>query len=217
MIRGIPISQLEPHPETSNRMSAACLTKLTRHIASTGRYEPLIVRPHPRAPGKYQVINGHHRLRVLKAIGHKRAKCVVWEMDDDQARLYLATLNRLSGADIPERRAALIAGLLKSANLEELSEQLPDDKKQIEMIRTVAHTEPDGLAALRDARAKRIHGNVILDFIVTQGDAKIINFALDRIVEESRGRLSRGRALARLARLYVKRISLRLGHLQSAA
>jgi len=187
-------------------MSAAAFKKLRRHIESTGRYEPLVVRPHPQEQDKFQVINGHHRLRVLKAIERKRAMCVVWNIDDDHARLYLATLNRLSGTDIAERRAALIANLLKSFDLEDLAERLPDDKKHIEAIRALAHAEPIELAALRNIGARTVQGSIILDFMVTEADARAINFALDQIVERSRGRLSRGRALARLACLYVKNI-----------
>ena len=94
MVTEVEISRLLPHPENSNRMDVETLSKLRRHIESTGRYEPLVVRPHPTEDGRFQVINGHHRLQVLKALGHTKARCVIWEVDDDQARLYLATLNR---------------------------------------------------------------------------------------------------------------------------
>ena len=104
VLNEIAVESLVRHPENSNHMSAETLGKLRRHIERTGRYEPLTVRPHPREAGKFEVLNGHNRLRVLRAIGHKSARCVVWDVDDDQARLYLATLNRLAGSDIPERR-----------------------------------------------------------------------------------------------------------------
>ena len=106
----IPIELLLEHPENSNLMNAETAQKLRRHIEQTGRYEPLTVRPHPSEEGKFQVINGHNRLKVLRTLKFEKANCVVWNLDEQQARLYLATLNRLSGKDIPERRAALLAG-----------------------------------------------------------------------------------------------------------
>lgn len=93
-------------------MPAHVLRKLRSHLGRSGRYEPLVVRPHPELPGRFQLLNGHHRLRVLKELGHNSVRCLVWDVDDDQARLYLATLNRLAGHDIPERRATLIENLL---------------------------------------------------------------------------------------------------------
>jgi ParB family chromosome partitioning protein len=128
MVTDIEISRLLPHPENSNRMDTETLSKLRRHIEGTGRYEPLVVRPHPIEEGKFQVINGHHRLQVLKALGQTEARCVIWEVDDDQTRLYLATLNRLSGEDIPERRALLIGSLLGSFETDDLAGLLPEKR-----------------------------------------------------------------------------------------
>ncbi len=48
-LRWIPLDRLEPHPENANRMPPRLLEKLKAHIARTGRYEPLVVRPLPRA------------------------------------------------------------------------------------------------------------------------------------------------------------------------
>ncbi|NIM06759.1 MAG: ParB N-terminal domain-containing protein, partial [Armatimonadetes bacterium] len=66
MVTEIDISRILPHPENSNWMDVETLSKLRRHIEGTGRYEPLIVRQHPAEKDKFQVINGHHRLQVLK-------------------------------------------------------------------------------------------------------------------------------------------------------
>ena len=108
MSQEIAIDDLVPHPENCNRMDDETLEKLKRHIKSTGRYELITARPHPLEPGKYQVINGHHRLKVLKELGYENAKCLIWDINDDQARLYLATLNRLSGEDVAEGRVILL-------------------------------------------------------------------------------------------------------------
>lgn len=131
VLQDIPVELLVPHPENSNFMDAETLKKLRRHIERTGRYEPLTVRPHPSEACKFQVINGHNRLRVLRALNHQRAHCLVWNLDDDQTRLYLATLNRLSGKDVPEHRATLLENLLGTFDIDELSALLPDDRKQM--------------------------------------------------------------------------------------
>ena len=204
MIKRIPISQLEPHPENSNYMDADSLKKLRRHIESTGRYEPLTVRPHPSEEGKFQVVNGHHRLRVLRAIGHKEADCAVWNIDDNHARLYLATLNRLRGTDIPERRAVLIENLLKCFDADQLSGLLPDDKRQIEEIQRLASIQLDDLEELASPGKEKMKPNIILDFMVIEDDAKVINLALDLVIESAQDDVSRSHALVHLARHYIK-------------
>ena len=130
-IQEISVKLLIEHPENCNFMNAATAQKLRRHIEQTGRYEPLTVRKHPVEEGKFQVVNGHNRLRVLRALKYENANCVVWDLDDRQTRLYLATINRLSGKDVPERRAALLNNLLQYFDIDELTSLIPDEKNRL--------------------------------------------------------------------------------------
>src|SRR2546422_1171868 len=73
--RMVPLDDLLPHPLNSNVMSPDLQAKLRAHIKRTGRYPFLVVRPHPDQPGKYQVLDGHHRVAVLRDLGHTEARC----------------------------------------------------------------------------------------------------------------------------------------------
>lgn len=201
-LQDIPVDLLVAHPENSNFMAAETLKKLRRHIERTGRYEPLTVRPHTWEEGKFQVINGHNRLRVLRALNYQTAHCVVWNLDDDQTRLYLATLNRLSGNDVPERRAALLENLLATFDVGELSSLLPDDRKQIEELKRLSHLELDEFAE-RTSVEKHFQVPVILNFMLEEPEAKEVNLALDLILNAEKGELSRSQALVRLAHFYL--------------
>ncbi len=203
VLQDIPIDRLMPHPENSNHMTAEMLRKLRRHIERTGRYEPLTVRPHPNAEGKYEILNGHNRLRVLRAIGRDSARCVVWDVDDDQARLYLATLNRLAGSDIPERRAALLEGLLGTFDIAELSALLPDDRRQLEELERFSRLGLEDLVARGAADKHESRLPVILDFVLEEAEAKEVNLALDMIRASEEEGISGGQALVRLARFYL--------------
>jgi len=110
-VKSIAIAQLTAHPANANRMSKANFAKLVRNIERTGRYEPLIVRPQPKKKGFFQIINGHHRCRALKKLGIKQADAIVWDIDDSQTDIFLATLNRLCGTDETAKKAALIKRL----------------------------------------------------------------------------------------------------------
>jgi len=136
--RNIDIQRIDPHPHNANVMSADAMKKLARHIQRTRRYEALVVRPRGGTDDepRYQVLNGHHRLEVLRRLGHQRVRCEVWDVDDREALLLLATLNRLEGRDDPSRRAALLARLAgqdnSAADLAKLARLLPENRAALE-------------------------------------------------------------------------------------
>ncbi|MFW6060171.1 MAG: ParB/RepB/Spo0J family partition protein [Phycisphaeraceae bacterium] len=128
----IPLEQLRPHPHNSNVMPERLLARLTAHIERTDRYPPLIVRP--LGDGTYQILDGHHRAEALRRLGRAAARCVAWEVDDDEALLLMATLNRLEGDDDASKRAALLARLSERHDLKTLAAQLPERSEQLKKL-----------------------------------------------------------------------------------
>ena len=57
----VPLDRLRPHPANPNRMDPERRATLARHIEGSGRYPPLVVRPHPTEPEAYQLLDGHVR------------------------------------------------------------------------------------------------------------------------------------------------------------
>jgi ParB-like chromosome segregation protein Spo0J len=149
--RPIALDRLRPHPRNSNVMPGKLLKKLTEHIGRTGRYPPVIVRP---LGADYQVLDGHHRVQALRALGHCEARCEVWEVDDREALVLLATLNRLEGADDPRKRGALIGALRETAALPDLAKLLPEETGRLAALSRLHDApppEPLPPDALRDA------------------------------------------------------------------
>ncbi len=132
-IQSIPLDKLVPHPDNPNKMSRATFAKLVRNIKRTGRYEPLIVRT-CKEQDCFQIINGHHRALALKQLGKKEADCVVWDIDDGQADILLATLNRLCGQDVLDKKLALLKRLSEKMQSSELAKLLPQTKAQLEKL-----------------------------------------------------------------------------------
>lgn len=112
-------------------MPEALADKLAEEIARTGHYPPIVVRPYLDG---YQILDGHHRVMVLRRLGHETAHCVVWDVDDQDALLFLATLNRLSGEDDPRKRAALVSELRQSLGVDALAKRLPEDAEKIQKL-----------------------------------------------------------------------------------
>jgi len=133
-IESIAIDKLVAHPDNPNRMSKANFAKLVRHIEQTGRYEPLTVRPCPGVPGSFQIINGHHRWQALAQLGYKTADAIVWDIDDAQTHILLATLNRLGGSDILAKKLALLKKLTHQIQPKELAKLLPQTARRIKRL-----------------------------------------------------------------------------------
>lgn len=204
--RMISIEDLRPHPLNSNVMPDDLREKLRAHIHRTGRYPFLVVRPHPDEPGCFQVLDGHHRVEVLRELGHKEARCDVWSVDDREAKLLLATLNRLQGQDLPIRRAQLIHELLGEMSATDLAGLLPETDKQLEELHALLEFPADEIAALLAEQAAEDEKVLprVLTFVVTPEQEETIDRAVDLASDGTVGRDRKARGLANLARHFLK-------------
>jgi len=133
-IVSIPIEKLVAHPDNPNRMSRAKLTKLVRNIQRTGLYEPLVARPSPCGQGLFQIIHGGSRCEALRELGYKKVDAVVWDVDDVETDILLATLNSLEGRNVLDKKLALLKKLNGSIEARELAKLLPQSASQIKRL-----------------------------------------------------------------------------------
>ncbi|MEM7680953.1 MAG: ParB/RepB/Spo0J family partition protein [Planctomycetota bacterium] len=154
----LPLDRLAPHPDNANRMPAELFDKLVDHLRRDDRYPPLIVRPVPQPtpaqrddskPGQaslagptHQLLDGHHRARALQQLGRTSAHCVIWDVDDTQALVLLATLNRLQGDDDPRKRSDLVAKLAEQIDVPDLADRLPEDAERLRLLLRVRLAPP---------------------------------------------------------------------------
>lgn len=141
-LRHIPLDRLVAHPDNPNRMSRGNFEKLVRNIERSGRYEPLVVRPCPGRRGFFQIINGCHRCEALRRLGHPTAEAVVWNIDDEQTDVLIATLNRLGGRDALDKKTALLRRLGRRIPIRKLARLLPQTLGQIERLTTDGPPRP---------------------------------------------------------------------------
>ncbi len=203
--RTIPLDDLLPHPLNSNLMPEDLRNKLKTHIKRTGRYPFLIARPHPDQDGRYQVLDGHHRVAILKELGHAAARCDVWDVDDREAKLLLATLNRLQGQDLPIKRAQLIHEMLGETSLADLSGLLPETDKQIEELHALLEFPAEEVAALLEEQAAEAEKVLprVMSFVVTPEQEQIIEQAVELASDGTPGRDRKAKGLTNLAKHYV--------------
>jgi hypothetical protein len=216
--RMVALDDLVAHPLNSNVMPPDLQEKLKAHIRRTGRYPFLVVRPHPEEPGRFQVLDGHHRVAILRELGHTEARCDVWSVDDHEARLLLATLNRLQGQDLPIRRAQLIHELLGEVSAEDLAGLLPETDKQLEELHALLEFPVDETARLLDeeaAEAEKVLPRV-MSFVVSPEMEEVIERAVELASDGTPGRDRRARGLANLADYFLKEKTDEQGHRQTS-
>jgi ParB-like chromosome segregation protein Spo0J len=201
----IPLGDLVPHPLNPNVMPDELKAKLAANIRASGRYPPLIVRP--LDSGSFQILDGHQRADVLRALGETTAVCYVWPASDEEALILIATLNRLEGQDVPGRRVALIAELQAHETLAELARLLPEDEAQLEATLDLLDFDVEGLLARLTEEADRAsaEGPQLFSFAVEAEDAPTVEQAVNRAMSTLSGRNRRGGVLVLLARQYLER------------
>jgi ParB-like chromosome segregation protein Spo0J len=193
----IAIEKLAAHPDNPNRMSKGNFAKLVRNIERTGRYEPLVVRPcpatnchscesrNPDTGGKgkrdcFQIINGHHRLRALQELGYKAVDAIVWDIDDGDTDILLATLNRLGGSNVLQKKLALVERLNKRTKARDLAKLLPHTAGQIERF---SQMSAGRLAPVTPAKPVTVNPRVFF-----------LDNAQQAIVEEAMSLVRKGRS-----------------------
>jgi ParB/RepB/Spo0J family partition protein len=191
-VQTIQLNKLVAHPGNPNRQSKVNFAKLVRNIERTGKYEPLIVRRHPKRKGYFQVINGHHRCKALEQLGYKQANVIVWDVDDEQTDILLATLNRLGGSDELSKKLVLLRRLNENFKTRELSKLLPQTSRQIEQLVNL-HVPAVPAPAT---------GNFLnpLVFFVTDGQKRIIEDAMS-LAEDKNDKPKAVRRAAALVRI----------------
>ena len=204
--RMIPLGDLVAHPLNANVMSDELREKLRVNIGRTGRYPFLVVRPHPKTRGKYETLDGHHRIGILKDLGHTEARCDVWDVDDREAKLLLATLNRLEGQDVPVRRAQLLHELLGEMSLDDLSGLLPETDTQIEDLHALLEFPADEIAAFLAEEAEEQEKVLprVMSFVVSPEQEQVIEQAVELASDGTAGRDRKARGLTNLATHFLE-------------
>ena len=208
-IQPIVLDKLIPHPGNPNRMSKANFAKLVRNIQRTSRYEPLVVRPASERQDCFQIINGHHRCRALRELGYKTVDVVVWDIDDKDADILLATLNHLGGSDVLEKKLALLKRLNQRMQTRELAKLLPHTAKQIERLANLkGPAHPDHNSKLKTQNL--ILANPFV-FFVNDQQRKIIDKAVSVAMSKVEARnkaMKRTAALTYIAQRFITTVNL---------
>ena len=107
-VQRIPIDQIIRAPINANHMAKEVYEKLrdAMLVLGTSDLQPLLVAP--RADGKFDLIDGHHRLDAGVELGATDILCVVADLPEGARKLLGLGMNRLRGeVDLKEASTIL--------------------------------------------------------------------------------------------------------------
>jgi hypothetical protein len=143
----------------------------------------------------------------LRALGHENADVIILDVSDRDTDILLATLNRLGGSDMLEKKLTLLKRLNQSAfkgRTSELAKLLPQTAGQIR--RLTQFTVSDCKKAVENHKALTLNPKV---FFLTDEQQAIIEEALSAAsgkVERKKSRAEKNAAsLTHIAQTYLNR------------
>jgi ParB family chromosome partitioning protein len=94
-VRKIPLRSIVPNPLQPRRtFTTEELAELAASIRQNGLLQPLVVRPAPNAPGRYELVAGERRFRAISSLEWTEVPAMVREASDDTL-LVLALVENL--------------------------------------------------------------------------------------------------------------------------
>ncbi len=205
-VRMIPIGRLVEAPFNSNRMDLDMESHLRLSVERFGMIQNLVVRASD--DGKFEVLSGNQRLRILREGGILQVPCMVVAAGDAEARLLMQALNRIQGADDLGLKAELIQQVLASVSAEEVLSVLPESADSLTALESLGDMDLGTHLEIWDraqaAKLRRMNFQLSADQVSVVEDA--IESVLTRTSEasESSNPNAQGNALYRLCRAYLE-------------
>jgi ParB family chromosome partitioning protein len=177
----LPIEVLKEASWNVNQVDEAMMQKLRTSLRKYGLVQNLVVR---KVSDGYEVLNGNHRLRLLRELDIKQVPCVVVDVDDAHARLLAQALNHLHGDDDLGLRAELIREVLRVLPEKEVLAVLPETTDSLSGMASMGQeTIATFLQNWEKARAVRLR-NLILK--VTEEQLQSVEKAIEQVLPEAR-------------------------------
>jgi len=164
-VRTLPVTALEPGPfQARGPMDGDALEELAASIRRHGVLQPILVRPRPQSPGRYEIIGGERRWRAAQAAHLHEVPVVVRDFDDREAmaaglveNLQREDLNALEEADGYHRLIEQF-GLTQQALSEAIGKSRPHIANTLRLLGLPARVRD----LLRDGALTAGHARAVL-------------------------------------------------------
>ncbi|MBF9029339.1 ParB/RepB/Spo0J family partition protein [Rhodobacterales bacterium HKCCE3408] len=192
--RMLPIESIRPNPDQPRRhFSDEALDELARSISEKGIIQPLIVRPDPAEPGRFQIVAGERRWRAAQRAQQHEVPALVREFDDTEV-LEVAIIENIQRADLNAIEEAVGYRQLMDRfghTQDKLAQAMGKSRSHVaNMMRLLALPE-DVQDMLRDGRLSAGHARALV--------------TSDRASEIARDVVNRGLSVREVEKLVAKK------------
>lgn len=197
-VEHVPIASIDLDEQNPNEMDDATMDALREEVRR-GFLQPIVVR---RVGDRYGMVDGEHRMLVVREQGYETIPAVVIDADEDEGRIRLLTMNRLRGQMVPIRMAYLLADLATRVGEAELRSRLGMDASEYkDTLRLANFTDDLGEKVKEQVERDAREAPLTLTFVCNQRDAKTVQKAVEAMKD---GKLDNGPALAKICREWTK-------------
>ncbi len=184
-IVSVSVTCLVPNRDQPRKtMTSEGLEELANSIRSQGVIQPLLVRPLPGQPDKYQIVAGERRWRAACKAGLRRVPVYRREMSDSDVML-VALMENLQREDLNPAEEAMALQELKDRlelTQETLAERLGRSRSQVANALRLLQLPKKALECLQNGAISAGHARCLLAF---GKDAAEQDRFLDWMVERS--------------------------------
>ena len=141
------LSLIHPNPWNPNVQDAHEFEAVKSGLIAYGQVSPLVVRTHPIKEGEFELIDGEHRLRAMKAVGLKSGD--VYDLGlipDSRAKKLTIVLGEARGSNDALKLGTLLKDLMQDIDDAELIAGLPQTMDEIRDLVDLSDYEWDASA-----------------------------------------------------------------------
>lgn len=137
----LEINKIDYNPMNPNELVESLFEHLKHEIERVGFLQPVLVRSSEN--GRYECVDGQHRLEALKELGKTEVPCIVTEMDEKEAKVQVINMNRIKGELNPVKFAELLGDLETLYDKENLVKLLAMSDKEIDAFKILAEMDDE--------------------------------------------------------------------------
>lgn len=163
--RVVPVDRIVPNPEQPRRaFSEDAMSELAASIREKGVIQPLIVRPDPDDPDRFQIVAGERRWRAAQRAQVHEVPVIVRDFDDTEV-LEVAIIENIQRADLnPVEEAQGYRQLMDrfGHTQEQLATALGKSRSHIANLMRLLGLPGDVLDMLREGRLSAGHARALI-------------------------------------------------------
>lgn len=176
-------ADIEPNPsQPRRRFSQQQIEALAASLRGQGVLQPLLVRPHPERPGRYQLVAGERRLRAVRQLGWRQVPVLLREISDDSL-LEAALVENLQREPLtPIEEAAAYRDLLNRHGYtqETLAGRIGKDRSTIANMIRLLSLPPALQDDLEEGRLSTGHARALLSLSEPDRQVALRNRVLEQ-------------------------------------